>query len=143
MQKLVIRGGNHLNGEVNINGAKNSAVAIMPAVLLCDEGICTLENFPSINDIKAIEDMLRHLGAEVDIEDKHVIKIDATKLTDYRAPYEKARKMRASYYLLGALLSRFGKAETPFPGGCNFGARPIDQHIKGFLLIPTPRKPEH
>ena len=145
MQKLVIRGGNHLNGEVNINGAKNSAVAIMPAVLLCDEGICTLENFPSINDIKAIEDMLRHLGAEVDIdiEDKHVIKIDATKLTDYRAPYEKARKMRASYYLLGALLSRFGKAETPFPGGCNFGARPIDQHIKGFEAMGAKVTIEH
>lgn len=143
MQKLVIKGGNKLHGEVEINGAKNSAVAILPAVLLCDEGICTLENLPDISDIRAIVDMLEHLGARVNVVDKHTIEIDSSTVNNYCATYEKARKMRASYYLLGSLLTRFGKAETPFPGGCNFGARPIDQHIKGFEALGADVQVEH
>lgn len=143
MQRLVIKGGNKLHGEVEINGAKNSAVAVLPAVLLCDEGICTLENLPDISDIRAITDMLLHLGAKVNVIDKHTVEIDSSTVNNYHATYEKARKMRASYYLLGALLTRFGKAEAPFPGGCNFGARPIDQHIKGFEALGAVVQVEH
>lgn len=143
VQKLVIRGGNKLNGEVIISGAKNSAVAVMPAVLLCDEGTCVLENVPDIKDIQAIEDMLTHLGAKVSIENKHTININTTNVNEYRAPYEKARKMRGSVYLLGALLGRFGKAEAAFPGGCNFGSRPIDQHIKGLEALGAKVVVEH
>lgn len=134
MEKFVINGGTPLFGEVNISGAKNAAVAIIPAALLI-EGECIIENVPDIKDVRIILDMLSSMGAKVEMIDSNTVKIDATNLDTYVAQKEKASKMRASYYLLGALCSRFKKAVVPPPGGCNFGIRPIDQHIKGFEAL--------
>ncbi|AZT89695.1 UDP-N-acetylglucosamine 1-carboxyvinyltransferase [Caldicellulosiruptor changbaiensis] len=132
-EKLIIEGGNPLFGEVQINGAKNAAVAVIPAALMA-EGESIIENLPLIEDVFAMDDILLRLGAKIEY-DNHSLKIDASNLQSYIAPYESVRKIRASYYLIGALLTRFGKAEVAMPGGCNFGARPIDQHIKGFRAL--------
>ncbi|WPX09407.1 UDP-N-acetylglucosamine 1-carboxyvinyltransferase [Anaerocellum danielii] len=132
-EKLIIEGGNPLFGEVTINGAKNAAVAVIPAALMA-EGESIIENLPLIEDVFAMDDILLRLGAKIEY-DNHSLKIDASNLQSYIAPYESVRKIRASYYLIGALLTRFGKAEVAMPGGCNFGARPIDQHIKGFRAL--------
>jgi len=134
LSKFQINGGNKLYGEVNISGAKNAAVAIIPAVLLV-EGTCRIENIPEIKDVDAIVDILEYLGVKVTRPEPGVLEIDASKIESYRADCEKVRSMRASYYLLGALLGRFGNADVRMPGGCNFGERPIDQHIKGFELM--------
>ncbi|MBQ3118717.1 MAG: UDP-N-acetylglucosamine 1-carboxyvinyltransferase [Clostridia bacterium] len=134
MEKLVVRGGKRLCGEVTISGAKNAAVAIIPAALLVD-GICIVENVPAIKDVAVICSILEELGAKIDFLDKYTIKIDCSNVNKYTAPYEKVRKMRASYYLLGALLGRVKKADVALPGGCNFGSRPIDQHLKGFKAL--------
>ena len=134
MEKLVVKGGKRLCGEVTISGAKNAAVAIIPAALLVD-GICIVENVPAIRDVEVICSILEELGAEVTYLDKYTIKIDSSCVNKYTAPYEKVRKMRASYYLLGALLGRVKKADVALPGGCNFGSRPIDQHLKGFSAL--------
>ncbi|WP_039763454.1 UDP-N-acetylglucosamine 1-carboxyvinyltransferase [Caldicellulosiruptor sp. F32] len=132
-EKLIIEGGYPLFGEVPINGAKNAAVAVIPAALMT-EGESIIENLPLIEDVFAMDDILLRLGAKIEY-DNHSLKIDASNLQSYVAPYESVRKIRASYYLIGALLTRFGKAEVAMPGGCNFGARPIDQHIKGFRAL--------
>ncbi len=134
MEKLVVKGGKRLCGEVTISGAKNAAVAIIPAALLVD-GICIVENVPAIRDVEVICSILEELGASVTYLDKYTIRIDASNVNKYTAPYEKVRKMRASYYLLGALLGRVKKADVALPGGCNFGSRPIDQHLKGFKAL--------
>lgn len=134
MDKLIIRGGNSLVGEVCISGAKNAAVAVLPAALLVN-GTCRLENIPKIKDVLLICDIMRELGAKVSIEDDGAIEIDASSLTYRTAPYELVGKMRASYYLIGALLGRFKKAEVAMPGGCDLGPRPIDQHCKGFEAL--------
>ncbi len=134
MDKLVIHGGNPLMGEVCISGAKNAAVAVLPATLLVN-GTCRLENIPKIKDVLLICDIIRSLGAKVTIEDDGAIEIDASKLTYKSAPYELVGKMRASYYLIGAMLGRFNKAEVAMPGGCDLGPRPIDQHQKGFEAL--------
>ncbi len=134
MEKLEITGGKKLYGEISVCGAKNAAVAIIPAVLLVD-GICTLENVPNIKDVKLITQMLDHLGAKVRYIDETTIEIDATNIKTHIATYDLASKMRASYYLLGALLGRLGKAEVALPGGCNFGQRPINLHEKGFRAL--------
>lgn len=134
MEKLVIRGGNSLNGMVTISGAKNAAVAIIPAALMVN-GVCRLENVPKIKDVILICDILKTLGAEVDFDDCGTLKIDSSNLTYSTPPYELVSKMRASYYLIGAMLGRFGKAEVAMPGGCDLGPRPVDQHIKGFNAL--------
>lgn len=134
LEKLVIRGGKRLSGEVTIAGAKNAAVAIIPAAILV-EGVCTIENVPAIKDVKVICKILEELGAKVEFLDKYTLKIDCTNIEKYAAPYDMVRKMRASYYLLGALLGRMKKADVALPGGCNFGSRPIDQHLKGFRAL--------
>lgn len=134
LDKFIIMGGKKLNGEVTISGAKNSAVAIIPAALLV-EGTCVIENVPDIRDVKVISDILSHLGASVKYLDAHTLEINCKKLNSYSAPYDMVSKMRASYYLIGALLGRFKNAEIPMPGGCNFGTRPIDLHIKGFEAL--------
>lgn len=134
MEKLVIRGGNSLNGTVTISGAKNAAVAIIPAALMVN-GVCRLENVPKIKDVILICDILKTLGAEVDFDDCGTLKIDSSNLTYSTPPYELVSKMRASYYLIGAMLGRFGKAEVAMPGGCDLGPRPVDQHIKGFNAL--------
>ena len=134
MEKLVIKGGKRLCGEVTIAGAKNAAVAIIPATILV-EGPCIIENVPAIQDVSVICGILKELGADVTYLDKYTLKIDCTNVDKYTAPYEMVRKMRASYYLLGALLGRMKKADIAMPGGCNFGSRPIDQHLKGFRAL--------
>jgi len=134
LEKLVVKGGKRLCGEVTISGAKNAAVAIIPAAVLVD-GICIVENVPAIKDVEVICDILKELGAKIDYLDKYTIKIDCSGVNKYTAPYEMVRKMRASYYLLGALLGRIKKADVALPGGCNFGSRPIDQHLKGFRAL--------
>lgn len=134
MEKLVVKGGKRLCGEVTISGAKNAAVAIIPAAILID-GVCIVENVPAIRDVTVICDILKELGAKIEFLDKYTIKIDSTNVNKYTAPYEHVRKMRASYYLLGSLLGRVKKADVALPGGCNFGSRPIDQHLKGFRAL--------
>ncbi len=134
LEKIVINGQRPLNGEVYISGAKNAAVAIIPASLLVS-GRCTIENVPDISDVKLLETILTQLGATIAFEDKNTVVINSEGVNSYIADYEMVKSMRASYYLLGALLGRFKKAEVAFPGGCDFGFRPMDQHIKGFEAL--------
>ncbi len=134
LSELCIRGGNRLVGEVTINGAKNAAVAILPAALLVD-GLCEIENLPYIDDVVKIKDAMEELGAVTSFIDDHTLKVDASTLYNHEATKDYIGNIRASYYLLGALLGRFKKAEVCMPGGCNFGVRPIDQHIKGFEAL--------
>lgn len=134
MEKLVINGGKPLYGDVLISGAKNAAVAVLPAALLVD-GKCRLENIPRVKDVLLLCDIMTQLGARVEYEGDGAIEIDASGLEYHSAPYELVGKMRASYYLIGALLGRFHKAEVAMPGGCDLGPRPIDQHCKGFEAL--------
>ena len=134
MEKFVVTGGKPLFGEVNISGAKNAAVAIIPAVILCDEP-CQIENIPNISDVTLISKILQQMGAKVRRINKSTLYIDPTHIGTYSATTDLVRGMRASYYLLGALLGRYGKAKVALPGGCNFGVRPIDQHLKGFEAL--------
>lgn len=134
LDKLLISGGKRLQGEVTISGAKNAAVAMIPAALLSD-GICTIDNLPYIDDVIVLAETLRTLGAKVDLQESGKITIDSSGVRSACPPEELTRKMRASYYLMGAMLGRFGKAKIPPPGGCYIGARPIDQHLKGFTAM--------
>ena len=134
MTKYVIHGGKPLFGEINISGAKNAAVAIIPAALMVD-GICRIENIPQISDVTLLLNIMQELGAQVRSINRHTVEIDARHIHSTRTSYELARRIRASYYLIGALLGRFSKAEVTMPGGCNFGVRPIDQHVKGFTAM--------
>ncbi|GFR36257.1 hypothetical protein TCEA9_20690 [Thermobrachium celere] len=143
MEKLVIEGGIPLKGEVVIGGAKNAAVAILPAVILADKGEFVIENLPQIEDIKCLEEILKSLGANVEEVGEGALKIDVKGVKDFRALSEEVKKMRASYYLLGSLLAKFGRAEVAFPGGCPIGVRPIDQHIKGFEAMGAKVTIEH
>lgn len=131
MEKLVIKGGTRLSGEVVIGGAKNAAVAILPATLLVD-GICTISNLPYISDVKISCKILEELGAKVTWNGNNEVTIDSRDILSFNTPIELTSKFRASYYLIGALLGRCKSAVVGLPGGCNLGARPIDQHIKGF-----------
>ena len=130
---LRIWGGVPLKGSVNVSGGKNAAVAIIPAALLAND-VSYIENLPEIDDVYVLVEMLRELGAQVDFKDK-VMRIDARTLNSYKPPLELTCRMRASYYLLGVLLGRFGRAEVPMPGGCDIGSRPIDQTIKGLRTL--------
>ena len=134
MEKLVITGGTPLKGEVTISGAKNAAVAILPAALLIN-GKCTIENLPNISDVKISCEILSKLGAKIEWVNNNTITIDSSDLCQHKAPLDMTSKFRASYYLIGSLLSRCKAAEVGLPGGCNLGARPIDQHIKGFEAL--------
>ena len=129
-----INGGNRLEGAVTISGAKNAAVAILPAALLV-EGKCRVENVPDISDVRILLDILKDMGAKIEQEAPGVALLDCTDIKKTEPDPELVRKMRASYYLMGALLSRFHKANVALPGGCNFASRPIDQHIKGFMAL--------
>ncbi len=142
MEKFIINGPCTLSGEVTISGAKNAAVAILPAALMID-GVSRIENVPNIMDVKVLIDILGKLGADITIENENTIICDSTKVNTWTAPYQLVKSMRASYYLLGALLARFGKAEVSLPGGCDFGFRPIDQHIKGFQAMGATVEIEH
>lgn len=135
MEKLIINGGNALKGAIDINGAKNAAVAILPAAILASNGNCIIDNVPDIEDVHCLERILESLGCKVKKEDNNTLNIDATDVTSVNACTEDVRRMRASYYFIGALLSRFKEARVELPGGCPIGARPIDQHIKGFEAL--------
>ncbi|NLU24504.1 MAG: UDP-N-acetylglucosamine 1-carboxyvinyltransferase [Clostridiales bacterium] len=134
MNKYVIHGGKPLFGEINISGAKNAAVAILPAALLVD-GVCRIENIPQISDVSLFFNILDELGAHIRSRNLHAVELNCHSIRSTHPSYEMARRIRASYYLIGALLGRFGEATVAMPGGCNFGVRPIDQHIKGFTAM--------
>ena len=134
MARYEIHGGTALNGIVSISGAKNAAVAILPAALLV-KGKCRIENVPEISDVRILLSILRGLGAQVNTDEPGVVVLDCTDVVSTCPEPELVKKMRASYYLMGALLGRFGKAHVALPGGCNFASRPIDQHIKGFAAL--------
>ncbi|MBR0469804.1 MAG: UDP-N-acetylglucosamine 1-carboxyvinyltransferase [Clostridia bacterium] len=134
MEKLLIRGGNRLTGEVTISGAKNAAVAILPACILVKD-VCKIENLPDIKDVKLYLRILKELGAEVNIIDRNTVEIDCTNVNSFEPSRELTRRMRGSSYLMGALLGRFARFKVDPPGGCDFGTRPIDQHIKSFEVL--------
>lgn len=134
MEKLVIHGGKRLSGEVSIGGAKNAAVAVIPAAILVN-GKCRIENIPRIKDVEHLCTILEKLGVAVSYPSEGVLELDSSALTYQRAPYDMVSKLRASYYLIGAMLGRFSRAEVAMPGGCDLGPRPIDQHIKGFEAL--------
>ena len=134
MARYVIQGGNQLNGSVTISGAKNAAVAILPAAIMVD-GVCRIENVPDISDVRILLDMLRGMGVIVEQPEPGVVILDSTEVRDPIPDPELVKKMRASYYFMGALLGRFGRAHVGLPGGCSFASRPIDQHIKGFRAL--------
>ena len=131
MIKYIVQGGSRLSGHVNISGAKNAAVAILPASLLVD-GVCRIENVPDISDVRLLLEILRNMGAGIRRFGRNTLEIDCSHVRNATAPIDLVRRIRASYYLIGAELGRFGHARVAMPGGCNFGVRPIDQHIKGF-----------
>ena len=134
MEKYVINGGNPLKGEVTISGAKNVAVAMIPAAVLADSP-CTLENVPDISDVRIMINILKRLGATVYYKQPNVLYIDPTKINSTEIPFELSSCMRASYYFIGALLGKYGSAKVASPGGCDLGKRPMDQHIKAFRAL--------
>ena len=135
MNKYIINGGKKLHGEIEISGAKNAAVAIIPAALMVS-GSCRIENIPQISDVTMLLNIISQMGGDIRTVNRHTMDIDCTGVKSIPADFDIMRKIRASYYLIGALLGRFGKAEVALPGGCNFGGvRPIDQHIKGFIAM--------
>lgn len=142
MDKFVIEGGKRLQGSVRVSGFKNAVLAIIPATILCEDEF-VIENVPLIKDVFALQEIMRSFGAKVDISEDGIMKIDTRNVKQYVASYEHAKKLRASYYLLGASTGRFKKAEVAYPGGCNIGTRPIDQHIKGFEALGCEVNIEH
>ena len=135
MERLVINGGNLLKGSVDINGAKNAAVAILPAAIMASKGKCIIDNIPDIEDVHCLERILKDLGCKINKLDNNTLEIDSTNVNKLDAATDDVRRMRASYYFIGALLSRFKEARVLLPGGCPIGVRPIDQHIKGFEAL--------
>ena len=142
MDQYVIKGGNPLVGEVEIGGAKNAALAILAAAIMTDETVL-IENLPDVRDINVLLEAMQQIGAQTDRIDRHTVKINGSHIGDYSVDYEYIKKIRASYYLLGALLGKYKKAEVPLPGGCNIGSRPIDQHLKGFRAMGADVKIEY
>jgi len=142
MSSLIVQGGVRLTGRVRIGGSKNASVAIMPATLF-GAGPTRLEDLPDINDVKVFSEILRALGVRVDRQEDGSVIIDPSGLSRWDAPYELVKRLRASYYLLGVLLGRFGMAEVALPGGCDIGLRPIDQHLKGFRALGAQVSMEH
>ena len=134
MDKFVIEGGNRLTGDIYVSGAKNSVVAILPATLLLDAP-CIIENVPDISDVEICLTILRELGAVVEELGNGAYRISCVDVNKYEVPERLARKMRASYYFLGALLGRFGKSKSGYARGCNLGERPIDQHLLAFEAL--------
>lgn len=134
MEQYVIKGGNPLSGEVNIIGAKNAALAIIAAAIMADETV-TIDNVPDVSDIRVLLGAVASIGAVVESVDRHTYKINGALINTTIVDYEKAKKIRGSYYLLGALLGKYREAHVAFPGGCNIGTRPIDQHINGFKAM--------
>ena len=134
MEQYVIKGGNELKGEVTIGGAKNAALGILAAAIMSDEDVL-IENIPNVNDINVMLEAIGHIGAEVDRIDAHTVRINGAHITSCEVDDDFMRRIRASYYFIGALLGKYKQAKVPLPGGCAIGARPIDQHIKGFEAL--------
>lgn len=134
MEQYIIKGGNPLVGEVEIGGAKNAALAILAAAIMTDETV-TIDNLPDVNDINVLLEAISGIGAEVDRIDRHTVRISGSNIENFDIEYDYIKKIRASYYLLGALLGKYKRAEVALPGGCNIGSRPIDQHLKGFRAL--------
>ena len=134
MELYIIKGGNPLVGEVEIGGAKNAALAILAAAIMTDETV-TIDNLPDVNDINVLLEAISGIGAEVDRIDRHTVRINGSNIENFDIEYDYIKKIRASYYLLGALLGKYKRAEVALPGGCNIGSRPIDQHLKGFRAL--------
>ena len=134
MERYIIKGGTPLNGEVEISGAKNAALGLLAAAIMTDEEV-TIDNLPDVSDINHLIDAIANIGATVDRVDRHCVKIKGDTITSCVVEYEQMKKIRASYYLIGALLGKFNKAEVALPGGCDIGSRPIDQHLKGFKAL--------
>ncbi len=142
MEKFKIEGCHKLYGEITISGAKNSALAILPASILAEKS-CTIRNLPAIDDVTYLKELLRNLGAKTTDEDIDKVTINPAYINSFAVDFELAKKLRASYYFLGALLGKYKEAEVPFPGGCDIGVRPIDQHIKGLEALGVEIKLEH
>ena len=142
MERYIIKGGTPLVGEVEISGAKNAALGILAAAVMADETV-SIDNLPDVSDVNVLIDAIAEVGATVKRDTRHSVKINGATIMSTRADHEYIRKMRASYYLLGALLGKFKRAEVPLPGGCNIGSRPIDQHLKGFKALGAKIKIEH
>lgn len=142
MEQYIIKGGNPLVGEVEIGGAKNAALAILAAAIMTDETV-TIDNLPDVNDVNVLLDAIRGIGASVHRVDRHMVKINGKGITNFDIEYDYIKKIRASYYLLGALLGKYKRAEVALPGGCNIGSRPIDQHLKGFRALGADVDIEH
>ena len=134
MEQYVIKGGSPLVGEVEIGGAKNAALGILAAAIMTDETV-TLENLPDVNDINVLLEAIEGIGAAVQRTDRHTVRINGSTIGAVSVDYDYIKKIRASYYLLGALLGKYKQAEVPLPGGCKSGSRPIDQHLKGFRAL--------
>ena len=134
MEQYIIKGGSPLVGEVEIGGAKNAALAMLSAAIMTDETV-TIDNLPDVNDINVLLEAISGIGACVQRIDRHTVRINGSGVGDFSIEYDYIKKIRASYYLLGALLGKYHKAEVALPGGCNIGSRPIDQHLKGFRAL--------
>ena len=142
MEQYIIKGGNPLVGEVEIGGAKNAALAILAAAIMTDETVL-IDNLPDVNDINVLLEAIQGIGAMVQRVDRHTVKINGSAITDFNIEYDYIRKIRASYYLIGALLGKYREAGVALPGGCNIGSRPIDQHLKGFRALGADVDIEH
>ena len=142
MEQYIIKGGHPLVGEVEIGGAKNAALAILAAAVMTDETV-TIDNLPDVNDINVLLEAISGIGAMVQRVDRHTVRINGSGIGDLSIEYDYIKKIRASYYLLGALLGKYRKAEVALPGGCNIGSRPIDQHLKGFRALGAEIDIEH
>jgi UDP-N-acetylglucosamine 1-carboxyvinyltransferase len=142
MDQYVIKGGNPLVGEVEIGGAKNAALAILAAAIMTDETV-VVDNLPDVRDINVLLEAMGEIGAKIERLDRHTVKINGSRIGNYSVDYEYIKRIRASYYLLGALLGKYKRAEVPLPGGCNIGSRPIDQHLKGFKALGADVKIEY
>ena len=142
MEQYIIKGGNPLVGEVEIGGAKNAALAILAAAIMTDETVL-IDNLPDVNDINVLLEAIQGIGAMVQRVDRHTVKINGSAITDFNIEYDYIKKIRASYYLLGAMLGKYKRAEVALPGGCNIGSRPIDQHLKGFRALGADVDIEH
>ncbi|MEG0355839.1 MAG: UDP-N-acetylglucosamine 1-carboxyvinyltransferase, partial [Lachnospiraceae bacterium] len=142
MEQYIIKGGTPLVGEVEIGGAKNAALAILAAAIMTDETV-TIENLPDVNDINVLLEAMEGIGAVIQRIDRHTVRINGSAVGVFSIDYDYIKKIRASYYLLGALLGKYKKAEVALPGGCNIGSRPIDQHLKGFRALGAEVDIEH
>lgn len=142
MEQYIIKGGNPLVGEVEIGGAKNAALAILAAAIMTDETVL-IDNLPDVNDINVLLEAIQGIGAMVQRVDRHTVKINGSAITDFNIEYDYIKKIRASYYLFGAMLGKYKRAEVALPGGCNIGSRPIDQHLKGFRALGADVDIEH